>query len=145
MNQESALTKQRRQNLRIVLEEQGGPASFAKKLGQSGPSFLSQMANGHRAISEKTSRRIEQAAGKPEYWMDQPHSSVGGVAPQATVHTDPSFVGGAVKVVAEIQQSLGVSLSPDKFGEVVNLVYEHAQRVGSIDREYASRLLKLTM
>ncbi|WP_238878649.1 hypothetical protein [Achromobacter xylosoxidans] len=145
MNQESALTKQRRQNLRTVLEEQGGPASFAKKLGQSGPSFLSQMANGHRTISEKTSRRIEQAAGKPEYWMDQPHTSVGGIAPQASVHTDPSFVGGAVKAVAEIQQSLGVSLSPDKFGEIVNLVYEHAQRVGSIDHEFAARLLKLTM
>lgn len=145
MNQESALTKQRRQNLRTVLEEQGGPASFAKKLGQSGPSFLSQMANGHRAITEKTSRRIEQAAGKPEYWMDQPHSSTQGMAPHATVHTDPSFVGAAVKMVAEIQQSLGVSLSPDKYGELVNLVYEHAQRSGAIDREYATRLLKLTL
>lgn len=145
MKQGDKLNQQRRENLRQILIEQKGPASFAKKLGQAGPSFLSQMVNGHRVISEKTSRRIEEAAGKPEYWMDHAHSSVEGVGPAATVHVDPSFVGGAVKMVAEIQQELDVSLSPEKYAEIVNLVYENAQRSGKLDRDFSMRLVKLTM
>lgn len=145
MKQGDALNQQRRENLRQVLIEQGGPASFAKKLGQAGPSFLSQMVNGHRVITEKTSRRIEQLAGKPEYWMDQPHSSLDGMTPTATVRVDPSFVGAAVKMVAEIQQQLKISLSPEKYAEIVNLVYENAQRTGELDADFSMRLVKLTM
>lgn len=145
MKQGDKLNQQRRENLRQVLSEQGGPASFAKKLGQAGPSFLSQMVNGHRVITEKTSRRIEEVAGKPEYWMDQPHSSLEGMAPTSTVRVDPSFVGAAVKMVAEIQQELKVSLSPEKYAEIVNLVYENAQRTGEIDAAFSMRLVKLTM
>lgn len=145
MKQGDKLHQQRRDNLRQVLNQQGGPASLAKKLGLAGPSFLSQMANGHRAITEKTSRRIEKAAGKPEYWMDQPHSSLEGMTPTLTVRVDPSFVGAAVKMVAEIQQQLETSLSPEKYAEIVNLVYENAQRSGEVDADFAMRLVKLTM
>ncbi|CAB3858428.1 hypothetical protein LMG26854_03339 [Achromobacter aegrifaciens] len=145
LNDDTPLNKQRRANLRTVLAEQGGPASFAKKLGQSGPSFLSQMVNGHRVISERTCRRIEREAGKPIYWMDQPHTGTGGVAPTQTVRVDPSFVGGAVKMVAEIQQELKTSLTPEKYADIVNLVYEHAQLTGKLDRDFSMRLVKLTM
>ena len=145
MTQGEKLNLQRRRNLRQILNEQGGPASFAKKLDLSGPSFLSQMVNGHRVITEKTSRRIEHAAGKPEYWMDHAHSSVEGVAPTASVHVDPSFVGAAVKMVAEIQHELKVALTPEKYAEIVNLVYENAQRTGKLDRDFSMRLVKLTM
>lgn len=145
MKQGEKLSQQRRTNLKQILTEQGGSASFAKKLDLSGPSFLSQMVNGHRVITEKTSRRIEQAAGKPEYWMDHAHSSVEGLAPTASVHVDPSFVGGAVKMVAEIQQELKVALTPEKYAEIVNLVYENAQRTGKLDRDFSMRLVKLTM
>lgn len=145
MKQGEKLNQQRRTNLKQILVEQGGPASFAKKLGQAGPSFLSQMVNGHRVISEKTSRRIEEAAGKPEYWMDHAHSSVDGMGPAASVQVDPSFVGGAVKMVAEIQQELDATLSPGKYAEIVNLVYENAQRTGKLDRDFSMRLVKLTM
>lgn len=145
MKQGEKLNQQRRENLRQVLIEQGGPASFAKKLGQAGPSFLSQMVNGHRVITEKTSRRIEQLAGKPEYWMDQPHNSLEGMTPTMSVRVDPSFVGAAVQMVAEIQQELKISLSPEKYGEIVNLVYENAQRTGSVDPDFSMRLVKLTM
>lgn len=145
MTQGEKLNEQRRANLRQVLIEQDGPASFAKKLGLSGPSFLSQMVNGHRVITEKTSRRIEKAAGKPEYWMDHAHSSVEGMGPASTVHVDPSFVGGAVQMVAEIQQELNATLSPEKYANIVNLVYENAQRTGKLDRDFSMRLVKLTM
>lgn len=145
MKQGEKLNQQRRANLKQILREQGGPASFAKALGQAGPSFLSQMVNGHRVISEKTSRRIEEAAGKPQYWMDHAHSSVDGMGPAASVQVDPSFVGGAVKMVAEIQQELDATLSPGKYAEIVNLVYENAQRTGKLDRDFSMRLVKLTM
>ena len=142
---DTPLNKQRRANLRTVLQEQGGPASFAKKLGQAGPSFLSQMVNGHRVITEKTCRRIEREAGKPEYWMDQAHTSTEGITPTQTVRVDPSFVGAAVKMVAEIQQELKISLSPEKYAEIVNLVYENAQLTGKLDPDYSMRLVKLAM
>ncbi len=145
MKQGEKLSQQRRTNLKQILIEQGGPASFAKKLDLSGPSFLSQMVNGHRVITEKTSRRIELAAGKPEYWMDHAHSSVEGVGPTASVQVDPSFVGAAVKMVAEIQQELKTALTPEKYAEIVNLVYENAQRTGKLDRDFSMRLVKLTM
>lgn len=145
VNDDTPLNKQRRANLRTVLREQGGPVNFAKKLGQAGPSFLSQMVNGHRVITEKTCRRIEREAGKPIYWMDQPHTSTESFAFRQTVQVDPSFVGGAVKMVAEIQQELKITLSPEKYADIVNMVYEHAQATGKLDRDFSMRLVKLAM
>lgn len=145
MKQGEKLKLQRKQNLANILREQGGATSFAIKLGLEGPSFLSQMVNGHRVITEKTARRIEAAADKPEYWMDHAHSATEGMGPAATVQVDPSFVAAAVKMVAEIQQEFKIALDPEKYGEIVNLVYEHAQRTGKIDRDFSMRLVKLTM
>lgn len=145
MQTDTPLNRQRRANLRIVLAEQGGPAFFAKRLGMSGPSFLSQMVNGHRVITEKTCRRIEKEAGKPIYWMDQPHNGTSDAMPTQTVRVDPSFVGGAVKMVAEIQQELKITLSPEKYADIVNMVYEHAQATGKLDRDFSMKLVKLAM
>lgn len=134
---------QRRHNLKRIIADMGGsPSSLAKLLDLAGPSFISQMTGGSRGISDKMSRRIESATGKPVYWMDMDHSSD---APARKVSVDPSFVGGAAAAVAGIQQQLKVDIGPEKYAEIVNLVYEHAQKFGSVDADYALRLVKLTM
>lgn len=38
-------------------------------------SYISQLVNGNRSIGEKTARKIEALAKKPEMWMDTPPES----------------------------------------------------------------------
>lgn len=46
----------RKENLRLLLIQWGGPTNLAKKLKYSGPSYLSQLLSGNRPFSEKTAR-----------------------------------------------------------------------------------------
>lgn len=143
MAKTSDLQAQRRQNLKQVVHEMGdSPTTLANAMGLSGPSFISQMTGGSRTISDKSSRRIEQAAGKPDYWLDQPHT---GENPTRNVNTDPSFVNGAVQAVVAVQQQLKAQISAEKYAEIVELVYTLAQKEGTVNHDYARRLVKLTM
>jgi DNA-binding transcriptional regulator YdaS (Cro superfamily) len=51
----------RRASLKVLIAQWGGPTSLAKKLGLSGPSYLSQLLSGLRPITEKCARKTEDA------------------------------------------------------------------------------------
>lgn len=148
------IAEQRRKNLKLIVAENGGsPSTVAAAIGLSGPSFISQMTSGKRNISENTARKLEAAYHKPAYWMDQPHSSTTSFQshdPHAgdgarVVNVDPSFIGASVQAVVEIQQELNAQISPEKYADIVDLVYRHSQAQGVIDRDFARRLIKLTL
>jgi hypothetical protein len=68
----------RRENLRTLIREDGGPGSLATKLGHTNPSFLSQLAGPTptRNVSEKVARDIEQQLGLLYKWLDEPRTRI---------------------------------------------------------------------
>lgn len=95
----------RRENLRQIERENGGPSAAAARLEMS-PSQFSNLRDGardsksgkQRGMSSTTARRIESKAGKPSGWLDQAHEagdgSVGGariapIDPTADPTEDP--------------------------------------------------------
>lgn len=69
----------RRDNLRALIGQWGGPTSLAKKLGHSNGSYIAQLAGPRpsREVSEKVAREIEKVLGLPVAWMDQDHPTGG--------------------------------------------------------------------
>jgi len=69
-------TELRRRNARLLMEEAGGLAQFARRVGMS-ESQASQIVgkNPTRGIGNVIAPRIEQAFGKPPGWLDRDHSS----------------------------------------------------------------------
>ncbi|OZI58724.1 hypothetical protein [Bordetella genomosp. 1] len=130
----------RQQNLQTVVAEVGGPSVLAKRMGYQGPSFISQMANGHRKITEDTARAVEKAAGREPLWLDAPHELR---APAQGPATDPSLVSGAVTVVVKLQQDLGVTVDPTKYPLLVEMVYQQALVDGAVNVDYARKLVQL--
>jgi hypothetical protein len=61
----------RRANARMLAEQAGGLAAFAKAIARSDP-YVSQLIgrNPSREIGHATARLIEEAFGKPEGWLD---------------------------------------------------------------------------
>lgn len=131
----------RRKNLKLLLHQWGGPSSLAKRLGQSGPSYLSQMANGHRPITEKTARKIEAAVDLPTGWLDQEHEG-NHVAKPAVI--DPNLVTQVITLLGALAEEERLSLGPAKFADAVAIVYEDAvSNGGQVNERLGRRVLKL--
>lgn len=126
----------RKENLRILLAQWGGPTNLAKKLQYSGPSYVSQLLSGNRPFTEKTARAIEAHLDLPANWLDRPH--------QATSDIDSDLL---ARVLAAITTGLAdkgtPAAAPRQLSEIVALVYEQAQPSGVVDEDYVSRLLSL--
>ena len=60
----------RRKNLKSLAAEFKAQGQSMPNVTEINKSYLSQMLNGY-PIGEKTARKIEKAAGKPELWLDQ--------------------------------------------------------------------------
>jgi len=62
--------------LRALVEEDGGPAEFARKRSRPDadkpidPTFISQILNGHRSFGEKAAANMERRAGLPPRYFD---------------------------------------------------------------------------
>lgn len=72
----------RRDNLRIIESQVGGPSAAAKLLEMSPAQFMNlrdgakdSKTGKQRGMRKDTARRIEQAAGKPIGWLDLDHAS----------------------------------------------------------------------
>ncbi|EID3014080.1 hypothetical protein LB105_003982 [Salmonella enterica] len=71
----------RRDNIRLLEAELGGPTEAANRVGMS-PAQFSNLKKGAkdsktgrpRGMHKNTARRIEKAAGKPAGWLDIDHS-----------------------------------------------------------------------
>ncbi|AOR64834.1 hypothetical protein [Pectobacterium wasabiae] len=72
----------RRENMRLLEVELGGPAEAASRVGMS-PAQFTNLKKGakdsktgkRRGMRKGTARRLEEAAGKPVGWLDIDHSS----------------------------------------------------------------------
>ena len=131
----------RRENLRALVEQWGGPLPIARKLGYSNASFVVQMCgpNPTREVTEKTARKIESALGLPEGWLDGPHAS-----DPAPVPVDHGLVARIVQVVAQTADDEHMRLTPEKLGDVVALVYADTESHGGVIRPaFVNQVLRL--
>lgn len=129
----------RRENLKRLLEREGGPTALGKRLGHSGPSYLSQMATGKRPISERTARTIESTVGLSEFELDQ---QIGESIPfNGTAARQ--LLSDVVRAVGEALDRAQVKPSSKKFAEIVALVYEHSASAGRVDQAYIQHLVSL--
>lgn len=124
---------------RLLIDQWRGPSSLAKKLGLSGPSYLSQLAHGTRPINEKTARKFEKQLDLPPGWLDR--SSV--AQEENSQPVDASLVEHCVEKVGEVLAANSVSVNPAKFAKLVGLAYVEARRQGVVERSYIEQLLPL--
>ena len=129
----------RRANLKVLIAQWGGPTSLAKKLGLSGPSYLSQLLSGLRPITEKCARKYESALDLPPAWMDEEHDE--SKAKPAAV--DSRLVTTVIKMVGAALEEAKAQVAPTKFSDLVAMAYEEALRYGQPSEEFIKRLIKL--
>ena len=131
----------RRTNLRTLIQQWGGPTSLASKLGHSNGSFLAQLAgpNPRKDVSEKVARETEQRLDLPAGWMDRANATV----PRTHREPDTATLVDIVAAAHDAASAARVTLSREKFTDVVELAYEHAKLHGAVDPRYVARLVKL--
>jgi hypothetical protein len=127
----------RRQNLRHLSQQWGGPASLSRKLGHSNASYLAQLIGPHpsREISEKVAREMEAKLGLPGGWMDIEHG------PSRPV--DDAALADAVRAVAAALRDAGLRPEPDRYATLVALAFEHARLTGRLDETHINKLISL--
>lgn len=128
----------RRENLRRLMAEWGGPTSLAKKLGHANGSYLAQVAGPHprRVIGEKVARQIEERLHLPAGSLDATH----------TGRSEPvrdEVLTECVQAVAAAVSEAGLTPAPAQFAELVSLVYDRHRSIGTIDEPYIHRLMRL--
>jgi len=128
----------RRDNLRKLMRQWGGPTSLATKLGHSNGSYMAQLAGPHptRDVSEKVAREIERKLHLADGWMDHSHKS-----PPGEPDTDTLIE--VVALVHDVLDAEGVKAQKPKVAELTALVYERAMEGGPIDSAYLRRLVRL--
>lgn len=155
----------RRANIRALINERGGLTKLSRLLGYKNPSFLSQMIsldNPTREVTEKTARGIEEAMVLPTGYLDRAPDAVAPslghevervkapAAPTANVPAVPTAKAvdqtqrmiDAVRVVGTAMKDAGMVLEPDRFAEIVALVYADAPE-GGVRPEIVRMMLKL--
>lgn len=130
---------QRRENLRALMTQWGGPTSLAKKLGHSNGSYVAQLVgpNPSREISEKVARDMEAKLGLPLGWLDQEHASNGRPV-------DDQTLAECVRAVAAAIRDANLRPDPDTYATLVGLAYEHTKLTGRVEEPYIQRLVRLT-
>jgi len=128
----------RRVNLRSLMTQWGGPTSLSRKLGHANGSYLAQLIGPHpsREISEKVAREVEGKLGLAIGWLDQEH------APGSTV-LDNAALSDCVRAVAAELRDAGLRPDPDRYANLVSLVYDNMRLQGRVDETYIKRLVNL--
>jgi len=132
------IAKVRRESLKRLIDQYNGPTALAKRLGNVGASYLSQLASGKKPFTEKTARKIEKGLGLPQWALD---ADVG--APLPFSGTDHSLIAAVVRAVGESLEKAKIQPGSTKFAELVAMVYEKAAQAGHIDLAYVQRLIQL--
>lgn len=133
------VAKIRRDNMRRLIQEHGGPKALAERIGIAN-SFVVQMAgpNPTREVSERTARKVEDTLDLPGGWMDTPAEAVE-IAP-----LNVSLVSEVIRLVGQQCEEAGVKLSPAKFADLTTLVYTTAADAGGVPRpDYIKKLIQL--
>lgn len=128
----------RRENLRKLTHQWGGPTSLAKKLGHANGSYLAQLAgpNPSREVSERVAREIETKLGLPANWLDTEHGE-----PR---QLDDEALGACVRAVAAALRDVGHRATPDQMADLAALAYEHTKLVGRVDEAFINKIVRLT-
>lgn len=130
----------RRENLRALIGQWGGPTSLARKLGHANGSYLAQLAGPRpsRDLSEKVAREVEGKLGLPLGWMDQDH-------PAGGHQLNDEALTACVRAVATALRDAGLRPSPDAYATLVQLVYDRVKLTGGggIDEQHINRLIQL--
>ena len=129
----------RRENLRALMAQWGGPTSLAKKLGHANGSYLAQLAgpNPSRDVSERVAREMEGKLGLPIGWLDQDH-------PNSGRQVDDAALSACVRAVAAAIRDAGLKPDPDAYANLVGLAYEHTKLLGRVDEPFIKRIVGLT-
>jgi hypothetical protein len=122
------LQANRLQNGRKEIAKFGGVAKLSRHMGYKNASFLSQMfgPNQHdekngRAISEKTTRKMESALGLPKGYLDQENPV--DPAPAAGC-IDVDQLAAAITQVNLLLAKEGVTLAIDKQAKLIAMTYD---------------------
>jgi hypothetical protein len=150
----------RRENLRKLIDNNGGPLAVATKLGYANSSFLVQMAGPSpiRDVSEKTARAFEEKLGLEPMSLDKEvdvsavespttiavrrrNSGVPRV-PEAMAAAD---LGKLIQLVGATCESEAVTLPNNKFADIIALTLADAASHNNVPREdYIKQLVRLT-
>lgn len=127
----------RRENLRIIARQWGGPTSLSRKLGHSNGSYLAQLIGPHpsRDVSEKVAREIEARLGLPSGWLDAEH--------EGGVRIDDASLADAVRAVAAALRDASLRPDPDRYATLVALVYDQFRLTGRLDEAHIKKLISL--
>jgi hypothetical protein len=130
----------RKKNLKALIKQWDGPTNLAKKLGYSGPSYLSQLVGSQKPITEKTARYVESTLDLPPGWLDlDQHPDRQGKAERV----NSSLVARVMLTVGAAVEDAGLKLSPGRMADLVAFAYEHAVVDGAVDDECIRKLVKL--
>jgi hypothetical protein len=128
----------RRENLRRLIDQHGGPTSMARVLKHANASYLSQLAgpNPTREVSEKAARRIEEQMGLPFGFLDtecrpdwpiETATESRQVAPEGK-DVDTDRLVETLTAVFEVCRDRRVLLAPRKLADVVAMAYSSSYR-----------------
>jgi DNA-binding transcriptional regulator YdaS (Cro superfamily) len=133
----------RRQNLLRLTQYLGAKQALALKLGVTPPvvSFWLKEpgAPSSRQIKEDSARAIEEAMGLSPGELDRP----GGRAPSYAKPLDPKLLADSTRAVMDALQQAKRTVSAEKHGDLLAVVYAHAAEQGYVDEDYARRLVSL--
>lgn len=115
----------RRANARLVMQQIGGPSSFAHRIDRD-PSYVSQItgASHSKAIGDRMARHIEQCLGKPEGWLDEQHEPAPAPEASEVAHTAADFVTLPVAKMAKSTEGEPVLTTEGEVGGVPRDVLE---------------------
>lgn len=127
----------RRENLRKLVDDWGGPASLSRKLGYSNGSYLAQLVgpNPRREVGERLARSIEEKLGLPTLWLDG--------QPKAAPRINDDLLAQCLQSVAVAIEESKRKIPSDRQATLATLVYEQASETGKVDQAYVKRLLSL--
>lgn len=129
----------RKKNLKALIKQWDGPTNLAKKLGYSGPSYLSQLIGPNKPVTEKTARFVEKTLNLPPGWLDAEHVA----KPDHNGQVNTTLVARVLLSVGAAVEDAGLRLTPTRMAELVSVAYEWAAAKNEVDDEYIQRLVKL--
>ncbi|UZZ64561.1 transcriptional repressor [Curvibacter phage PCA1] len=149
----------RRENLRKLIDNNGGPLALATKLGYVNSSFLVQMAGPSpiRDVTEKTARAYEEKLGLEPMSLDKEvdltaagTSTTVAIRRRAQVAPAPEAMGTAdigklIQLVGTSCDAESVTLPNNKFADIIALALADAARNNNVPNEdYIKQLVRLT-